>query len=175
MSGPGAVFGRPSHSKIRATYGGTDHNISHIAAEVTLNITGDRRNQKETTADLRNRVVQYEIAEKEACKVIRTICQDASTMFGVSWNDADIEDLLSGVLVLGNLCKRIGYEKNEAVARAEEVRKQMLDLDKNKSDNVSSDLWGLIYVTPQHTQSLPCYCYLLTDKSTRTSDSKAAT
>lgn len=137
MSGPGAVFGRPAQSKIRATYGGNDNSISHIAAEVTLNINASE-NKKAKSSDLKTRLIQYEIAEKEACKVMSTICKDASTMFKITWNESDIHDLLSGVLVLGNLCKRIGYEKNEAELRTEEIRKEMVIMEKNKVEIVSN-------------------------------------
>lgn len=136
MSGPSAVFGR-SQSKGRAVSLSDAEQVSHIAAEVTLNINADKKLSKQSLAELKNRLVQYEIAENEACKVMRTICKDAASMFRVSWQEADIRDLLSGVLILGNLCKRIGYEKNESEAKIDEVKKQYAESERSHKETVS--------------------------------------
>lgn len=57
------------------------------------------------------RIVQYEIAEREACKVISSMCAEAAKRLDIVDTEYEIDDILSGILVLGNLYKRVGNEK----------------------------------------------------------------
>ena len=79
------------------------------------------------------RLVQYEIAEREACKAIAAMCLDGSRILGIVDTEYEIDDILSGILVLGNLYKRVGCEKSNLDSVIEEMRTEYTELETNKN------------------------------------------
>ena len=73
----------------------------------------NKTNIYKTKEDLNIRIVQLEINEKEACDVLTNLCQEAALTLGVSHNvEYRADDLLSGLLIIQNMYKRINTEKN---------------------------------------------------------------
>jgi len=91
------------------------------------------------TAEARNledanlRIVQYVISEREACKVIGEMCQEASVRLEIVDTEYKIDDILSGILILGNLYKRVGNEKGrlEAIIETQKADYKMLEESKD--------------------------------------------
>lgn len=79
------------------------------------------------------RIVQYEIAEREACKVLSTLCQEASQRLGIVDTEYEIDDKLSGILVLGNLYKRVGNEKASLESTIEKMKEEYTTLETEKN------------------------------------------
>jgi hypothetical protein len=79
------------------------------------------------------RIVQYEIAEREACKLIASMCVEGSKMLSTSETEYEIDDILSGVLVLGNIYKRVGNEKNNLEALIDNQKKDYAALETDKN------------------------------------------
>lgn len=97
--------------------------------------------------DLNLRVVQLEVAEQEACKLILTLCQDASEKLAITDTEYVIDDVLSGILLLGNLCKRVGIEKDNLNAIVEEKNNDYLAMEAEKDTMVHFYvLWKIVYL-----------------------------
>jgi hypothetical protein len=79
------------------------------------------------------RIVQYEIAEREACKVISSMCQEGSRRLGIENTDYAIDDILSGILVLGNIYKRIGNEQTNLQGTIEKMKNDCSTLETEKN------------------------------------------
>lgn len=79
------------------------------------------------------RIVQYEIAEREACKVLSSMCQEASQRLGIVDTEYEIDDKLSGILVLGNLYKRVGNEKSSLESTIEKMKEEYTTLETEKN------------------------------------------
>jgi hypothetical protein len=84
------------------------------------NIDGKNAHQ----AHIKVELLRREVAEKEACSVLRSLCQDAAKLLPPSELSLDISDLLSGIMLLGNLCKRIGYEKDQLEIKIQKLQKE---------------------------------------------------
>lgn len=110
------IFGK-APIKTRASFHGSNFRLSEDASDkqvIENRNTGDLKGNVKLNSDDRMRLIQLEIAQKEACKVLKSICEDVSKQFDIaSGSDAEISDFLTGILILGNLCKRIGKEKQE--------------------------------------------------------------
>lgn len=136
-SSSGPVFGKLPN-KARASFS-VPAIISHT--EPHSNDPDGEKIQKITKSGLKSeeklRLIQLEISEKEACNVLRTICHDAAKMFNMTGNEAEIRDLLTGILILGNLCKRIGHEKIAVEQKLEEYLKTQGDMETKYKDTVS--------------------------------------
>lgn len=104
------------------------------------NTTTSRRNSKDyidnnssiyksnihkTKEDLNIRIVQLEINEKEACDVLTNLCQEAALTLGINNNvEYRTDDLLSGLLVIQNIYKRINTEKNNIVENKKHIEEK---------------------------------------------------
>lgn len=134
MSGPSAVFGRASTKR----FAGIREGNAEREDAATSRENGEH--VPKSKAELKVRLVQHEIAEKEACKMIQGLCQELSVtsrveMGGTSYDN--IHDLLSGILLLGNLCKRIVHAKNEMEASLESFKGEFQNLEQSKNAAVS--------------------------------------
>ena len=95
------------------------------------------------TAEARNledanlRIVQYVISEREACKVIAEMCQEAAVRLEIVDTEYKIDDILSGILILGNLYKRVGNEKGRLEAIIETQKEDYRTLEESKDAMVS--------------------------------------
>lgn len=88
--------------------------------------TSEGKGSMKISNDDRMRLVQLEIAQKEACKVLKSICEEISRLYQISiGSDPEISDFLTGILILGNLCKRIGKEKLEKDRRIESLHEEI--------------------------------------------------
>lgn len=107
MNGP--VFGKPPR-KSNSPY---TQNTSPF--ESTDEPTGapNKRSSLRTSAatDAHLRIVSLQIGEREAVSTIKATCQECMDLYGVSAPLDDINDPLSGILIMGNMMKRIGQEK----------------------------------------------------------------
>ena len=56
------------------------------------------------------------------------MCLEASQKLGINDVDYEIDDILSGILILGNLYKRVGNEKVSLEATIEQLKKDATDL-----------------------------------------------
>jgi hypothetical protein len=61
------------------------------------------------------------------------MCVEGSKMLSTTETEYEIDDILSGVLVLGNIYKRVGNEKNNLEALIDNQKKDyaVLETDKN--------------------------------------------
>jgi hypothetical protein len=140
MSGPSAIFGRAPVKRIpviREANGDTreDGTIGNGSSRFDY-----EKDPPKTKAELKVRVVQHEIAEKEACKMLQGLCQELSVISrvdvgGSSYNE--IQDLLSGILLLGNLCKRVVLAKNEIEKSLSTLKGDLTSLEQTKKAAVS--------------------------------------
>lgn len=87
------------------------------------------------------RLVQYEIAEREACKVISSMCVEAAKRLDIIDTEYEIDDILSGILVLGNLYKRVGNEKVTMETTIEQMKSEYNTLETEKNFMVRFCLW----------------------------------
>jgi hypothetical protein len=86
-----------------------------------------------TVEEANLRIVQYEIAEREACKVIASMCQEGSKRLGIENTDYQIDDILSGILVLGNIYKRVGSEQTNLQGTIEKMKNDCTTLETEKN------------------------------------------
>lgn len=61
------------------------------------------------------------------------MCLDGSRILGIVDTEYEIDDILSGILVLGNLYKRVGCEKSNLDSVIEEMRTEYTELETNKN------------------------------------------
>lgn len=109
-------------------------------AHVTVNRPSNTKSRSlphKSLEEANLRVVQYEIAEREACRLIATMCQEGSKILNITGTEYEIDDILSGVLVLGNIYKRIGNEKYNLEATIDGMRKDYSTLETDKNYMVS--------------------------------------
>lgn len=133
-NGPSVIFGRPP-VKTRASFNGSTNQSINISSHEKTNFNDPK--SKLSNED-KLRLIQLEIAEKEACKVLRSICEENSKQFNVPIGvELEINDILTGILMLGNLCKRIGNEKLVAEKNLEDVKATISDTEKKHLDVVS--------------------------------------
>jgi hypothetical protein len=89
--------------------------------------------QHNSLEDANLRLVQYEIAEREACNALSTMCLEASNKLNIQDTEYKIDDIMSGILMLGNLYKRVGNEKSVMEANVEKIKQEMETLEANKN------------------------------------------
>lgn len=115
------MFGKPS---TRRSFSGSEALPLPSPSPKAPEGDGLVKESHKSKTDTKLRLIQLEIAEKEACNVLRALCSDASMLLPPSEQALEVEDLLSGVLLLGSLCKRIGYEKEQTEKRLAIARKE---------------------------------------------------
>lgn len=118
----------------------------------------DVHHVKTTKAEAKLKLIQMEIAEKEACSLIRTLCADAAALLPASEQPIEITDLLSGVLLLGNLAKRIGYENQQLTKKVALVSHEKDVAVSEKTALVSLSTLSPFNSTPCFGFSHPCRC-----------------
>ncbi len=131
MSGPSAIFGRAPTRRIPPSIREGNGDISRDDVKVD-----NDRDAPKSKSEMKVRLVQHEIAEKEACKMIQSLCQELSCLSHVDiggTNYDDIVDLLSGILLLGNLCKRIACVKIEIEKCLFDLRADFDRLEQSKT------------------------------------------
>eukprot|EP01039_Chlorochromonas_danica_P005210 gene5209-5741_t len=140
--GGGAVFGKPSRPSL--------HNNEHGSSSITAGkgsssssdgggVEGNLPTQQKlpNKAEAKIKLIQMEIAEKEACNVLQSLCLDAAMLLPCAEQPAvEVVDLLSGVLLLGNFCKRIGYEKESLEKRMAGLIKDHEEVLKDKKSMI---------------------------------------
>ena len=84
------------------------------------------------------RIIQLETAQKEACNVLKTLCEDAATRLNITDTVYEIDDILSGIMVLGNLYKRVGHEKIELDNKIAKMAEEFREYKKDKKSSVSN-------------------------------------
>lgn len=137
-SGSGAVFGKPSRPSLH----NNDHGSSSIAAGKGSDGGVEGKDSLPTQklpnkAEAKIKLIQMEIAEKEACNVLQSLCLDAAMLLPCAEQPVvEVVDLLSGVLLLGNFCKRIGYEKESLEKRMAVLLKDHEEVLKDKKSMV---------------------------------------
>jgi len=140
-SGPAPVFGRPIKTRVSFSVPSTNTHHNEIHSNDHQQTEADKISSISKSMTLRSdeklRLIQLEISEKEACNVLRTICQDAAKMFNMVGNEEEIRDLLSGVLILGNLCKRLGHEKVNLEKKLEDIGNSQNDTVNKYKEKVS--------------------------------------
>lgn len=111
MSGP--VFGKPSRRskehKDNSSYASNAPFESTTEAAAPPNKRSSLRTSAATDAHLR--IVSLQIGEREAVHAMKDLCEECSASFGVSARTEEVVDALSGVLVVGDLLRRLGREK----------------------------------------------------------------
>lgn len=125
MSTAGPVFGKPPQRSIQ-----TETSSNNLTPKATTSTS------KRSAGEAKLKVVQYEIAEREAVKVIKTVCEEASNASNVTFNIDDIQDVMSGVLILGNLCRRICFDKQQVEERFTHRIHEFSDIDRKKDENI---------------------------------------
>lgn len=112
MSGP--VFGKPSRRskehKDNSSYASNAPFESTTEAAAPPNKRSSLRTSAATDAHLR--IVSLQIGEREAVHAMKDLCEECSASFGVSAKVEEVVDALSGVLVVGDLLRRLGREKS---------------------------------------------------------------
>eukprot|EP01032_Pedospumella_encystans_P017861 gene17861-20343_t len=83
--------------------------------------------------DANLRLVQFVISEREACKVLAEMCQEASARLDITDTEYRIDDIMSGILILGNLYKRVGNEKIKLEAVIETKKEEYVELETSKN------------------------------------------
>ena len=83
--------------------------------------------------DANLRLVQFVISEREACKVLAEMCQEASARLDITDTEYRIDDIMSGILILGNLYKRVGNEKIKLEAVIETKKEEYIELETSKN------------------------------------------
>jgi hypothetical protein len=140
-STPSVIFSKAG-LKPRASFTGhlpQHENEVHEAAPVVPEMN---RGNKLSNED-RLRLVQLEIAQREACKVLRSTCDETSKQYGVSvGTDMEINDFLTGILMLGNLCKRIGNIKLELEKEIESYKNKITKMDESRQEDVSPPIFS---------------------------------
>ena len=86
--------------------------------------------------------MQLEISQREACKVIRALCDELSTLSNISIppTQESSDDLLPAVLMLGNISKRICYDKLDFEAKWQAVKAELTNLEARKT----AEVWSLL-------------------------------
>lgn len=102
-------------------------------ASAVVKVSSEKENGNEK---VNLRIVQLEVAQKEACNVLKTLCQDAATKLHINSTSYEIDDILSGILVLGNLYKRIGNEKLELEKEIESMKAQFEEYKRDKQKSI---------------------------------------
>lgn len=82
------------------------------------------------------RIVQLEVAQKEACNVLKTLCSDAARKLHITDTVYEIDDILSGILVLGNLYKRVGNEKLELEKEIGKMKEEFSEYKRTKTSSI---------------------------------------
>lgn len=128
MSGP--IFGRPPISR-NTLYSSTNER------ERTSKSPKNATNQYENSSiDSSVRLVQLEIGQKEACNIIRKLYLEVSSSFKIEQQSIEFEDLLTGIFLLGNLCKRLGSDKKDVEDKLAEKIRDFTALDISKKEIV---------------------------------------
>ena len=128
MSQGGPIFGKPPQIKKISFSESVDQPTSNKSTP---------SNKKATSNEIRLKLVQHEIAEKEAQKFIKSICDELSKTYRIPYKEEDIVDLLSGILILGNVAKRMGNDKVESESTMKKVQAEALVQGRLTTDRVS--------------------------------------
>lgn len=161
----GAVFGKP---QIRRSFSSdttppgkpqeADGKENHLnTGSSSHSQTGQKTSQR---ADTKLKLVQLEIAEREACQVLRNLCEEAASMLPNQTGESgcgsagEVVDLLSGVLQLGSLCKRIGHTKEELERQLQSERRAH-DKEMAEKNSLVRARWHTHIHTYIHTRPSP--------------------
>ena len=113
----------------------------NLAGSAVSNEIADR--PFESTGKAKLRYVQMEIAEKEACKLLKTLCQDAAKHLHKkesNYNDNfDVQDLLTGILLLGNMSKRMAVAMETMEETMNQVKDGYIHMKNEKESFVSTE------------------------------------
>lgn len=132
---PSVVFGR-APSKSRSSFQGTNSLVEGDGKESVLFQEASKVSSKLSNEE-RLRLIQLEIAQREACKVLKTVCEETSRQFNVTLGaDIEITDFLNGILLLGNLTKRIGTQKLELLNEIASLTCQISKEKESKTETV---------------------------------------
>jgi hypothetical protein len=100
---------------------------------------GGPKNSLKLTNEDRLRLVQLEIGQKEACKVLKSIydenCRLANMTLATEYEGGS-NDFINGILMLGNLCKRIAIEKNELEKKNKGLKEELEEKERRNQDNL---------------------------------------
>ncbi len=89
MSGPSAIFGRAPTKRIPPSIREGNGDISRDDVKVD-----NDRDAPKSKSEMKVRLVQHEIAEKEACKMIQSLCQELSCLSHVDIGGTNYDDIV---------------------------------------------------------------------------------
>jgi hypothetical protein len=84
--------------------------------------------------------VRLEMQEKEAIMLLRRLCEEGYQTLGIT-NDIEFSDVLTGLLLLANIYKRIGNAKTST----DECMKQLKNEHNINESELHKKVWCWIY------------------------------
>lgn len=81
-------------------------------------------------------LTRMEITQKEACKVLTTLCVEGFAQLGSNDTLPEVQDILTGILLLGNICKRTANEKSNLNDKIEVLNKKHDDMEASKNSMI---------------------------------------